>query len=81
MKLIILLFLIIIRMGFYLLIERKLMGLLHYRLGPNKVLFIGLIQFIFDLIKLVFKEYKYMYIIKINYLFIIILILFISFVF
>jgi len=38
-------------MGFFLLIERKLIRLIQFRLGPNKIIFVGLLQFLFDIIK------------------------------
>ena len=68
-------------MGFYLIIERKIIGLVHYRLGPNKVVYLGLLQFLLDLIKLILKEYLYLYIFKFNYLFILFIILIISLIF
>nr|YP_009051471.1 NADH dehydrogenase subunit 1 [Psoroptes ovis]AIH15204.1 NADH dehydrogenase subunit 1 [Psoroptes ovis] len=38
------------------LVERKIMGLMHYRKGPNKVLISGLLQPISDALKLLTKE-------------------------
>lgn len=70
-----------LRIGFYLLIERKLISLIHYRLGPNKILYLGLLQFLLDLLKLIFKEYLYVNLFKFNFLLIIILILFIRIIF
>lgn len=42
-------------MGFFILVERKVLGLIHFRYGPNKVLFKGVVQFLIDRLKLVFK--------------------------
>lgn len=44
-------------MGFFMLLERKILGLIQFRVGPNKVLFKGLIQFLMDRFKLIFKEW------------------------
>nr|APF47534.1 NADH dehydrogenase subunit 1 [Diolcogaster sp. SNS-2016] len=43
--------------GFLTLYERKIMGLFHYRKGPNKNFFIGLFQPFNDAIKLIMKEF------------------------
>lgn len=43
-------------MAFFTLIERKIMGLMHYRKGPNKLVFMGLTQPIADALKLLTKE-------------------------
>lgn len=43
-------------MAFFTLIERKVIGLIHYRKGPNKVVVQGLSQPIADAIKLLTKE-------------------------
>lgn len=66
-----------IRVGFYILIERKILGYFNNRLGPNKIGILGLIQFLVDLIKLIFKENLILIVyLKIRYyLFIIILFL------
>lgn len=71
----ILILLILIRIGFFLLIERKIISLIQFRYGPNKVIFIGLLQFLLDIIKLLIKEHLYLYLIKIKYLIYLILIL------
>lgn len=81
MKFVILIIIILIRIGFFLLIERKIIGLIQYRLGPNKILFIGLLQFLLDIIKLLIKEYFYFYLMKIKYLIFLILILLIRLIF
>ena len=56
---IILLFNIIV-VGFYTLIEQKILGYINNRLGPNKIFFLGLIQFIRDFLKLIFKDNIYL---------------------
>nr|YP_010531085.1 NADH dehydrogenase subunit 1 [Parasaissetia nigra]UXW93672.1 NADH dehydrogenase subunit 1 [Parasaissetia nigra] len=47
--------------GFFMYIERKLLGLSHYREGPNKVFIKGYFQFIFDMIKLLSKSFFELY--------------------
>ena len=42
--------------AFFTLIERKVLGYIHFRLGPNKVSFLGILQPIRDAIKLFRKE-------------------------
>lgn len=69
---------ILLRIGFFLLIERKLISLIHFRFGPNKVLFIGLFQFLLDLVKLIFKDFVYLYLYNLNYLFFILIIFFLT---
>ena len=43
-------------MGFYLVLEQKLLGLIQFRFGPYKVFYFGIFQFLFDRLKLLFKE-------------------------
>lgn len=47
---------ILISVAFFTLLERKILGLSHSRLGPNKVLFLGLFQPFSDAIKLFLKD-------------------------
>lgn len=68
-------------MGFFLLIERKLISLIQFRFGPNKILFIGIFQFFLDIIKLLIKEHLYFYLIKIKYLIFLIFILILRLIF
>lgn len=49
---------ILLRVAFFTLIERKIIGLIHYRVGPNKVLEWGVSQPIADALKLLTKEYQ-----------------------
>lgn len=48
--------LILLSVAFFTLFERKVMGLFHSRLGPNKVSFIGLTQPLLDAFKLLTKQ-------------------------
>ena len=48
--------LILLSVAFFTLFERKVMGLFHNRLGPNKVSFIGIIQPLLDAFKLLTKQ-------------------------
>lgn len=52
----ILLALVLISVAFFTLVERKILGYSHERLGPNKVGYIGIIQPFSDAIKLFSKE-------------------------
>lgn len=47
---------VILRIAFVTLLERKLLGYIQLRKGPNKVIFIGLIQPLSDGVKLFLKE-------------------------
>lgn len=53
--------LLLLSVAFFTLWERKVMGLVHLRLGPNKVLFLGLLQPLLDAFKLLSKSYTMTY--------------------
>lgn len=48
--------LILLSVAFFTLFERKVIGLFHNRVGPNKVSFIGLVQPLLDAFKLLTKQ-------------------------
>lgn len=50
---------VLISVAFFTLYERKLLRYRQYRVGPNKVRFLGLLQPISDAIKLFTKEQTY----------------------
>jgi len=50
------LLLVLLSVAFFTLFERKVIGLFHNRLGPNKVSFIGLLQPLLDAFKLISKQ-------------------------
>ena len=50
------LLLLLLRIGFYTLFERKILGLSQLRKSPNKVGIIGIIMPILDGVKLIVKE-------------------------
>ena len=57
---------VLLNVAFITLLERKILGYRQYRLGPNKVSFIGLLQPIADAIKLFTKQIEFPY--RRNYL-------------
>ena len=52
----ILLIFVLLGVAFYTLFERKVLGLSQRRLGPNKLIFWGILQPVMDGLKLIFKE-------------------------
>jgi NADH:ubiquinone oxidoreductase subunit H len=48
--------LILLSVAFFTLFERKVIGLFHSRLGPNKTSFVGLLQPLLDAFKLLTKQ-------------------------
>ena len=48
--------LLLLTVAFFTLFERKVIGLFHNRLGPNKVSFLGLVQPLLDAFKLLSKQ-------------------------
>lgn len=57
---------LLIGVAFLTLLERKVLGYVQYRKGPNKVRFIGVLQPFRDAVKLLFKEVFYIF--KSNYI-------------
>jgi len=47
---------LLLSVAFFTLFERKVIGLFHLRVGPNKVSFIGLVQPLLDAFKLLSKQ-------------------------
>lgn len=47
---------VLLSVAFFTLLERKILGYIHFRVGPNKVFLIGLLQPILDGVKLFLKE-------------------------
>nr|AHA52475.1 NADH dehydrogenase subunit 1 [Therophilus festivus] len=57
LMLILVMIMIMISVAFFTLFERKIMGIFHYRKGPNKISLIGLMQPFSDAMKLLMKEF------------------------
>lgn len=57
LEIVILLVLVLLSVGFMTLVERKVLAAMQKRVGPNKVGFIGLLQFLADALKLILKEF------------------------
>lgn len=65
MRLVLILLIVLIGVAFLTLLERKILGYIQIRKGPNKVGFIGILQPFSDAIKLFRKELFIVY--KSNY--------------
>ena len=64
---ILLILIVILRVAFLTLLERKILRYIQNRKGPNKLLFKALFQPFRDILKLIFKEIFYLRLNKIFY--------------
>lgn len=79
-KILVIFIFMMISVGFYMLIERKFLGYVNNRKGPNKIIFLGFFQFIVDLIKLLCKEnLNLIFFVKFSYYFFIMFLFLIRF--
>jgi NADH-ubiquinone oxidoreductase chain 1 len=62
-------FLVLLGIAWYTLLERKFLRYSQWRVGPNKLVFIGILQPMIDGIKLIFKEFNFMYLRLLIYFF------------
>lgn len=70
---------LVFNLSFYIMYERKILSLFHFRFGPNKVFFFGFLQFLRDGLSLIFKDLIEIYVINFYfYFFIPLIILFLS---
>lgn len=68
--------------AYFTLLERKVLGYIHFRKGPNKVFFIGLFQPVLDGVKLFIKEnYRGFFLNKIMFNFFPLFLLFLIFLY
>nr|YP_010154776.1 NADH dehydrogenase subunit 1 [Amegilla calceifera]QQX28011.1 NADH dehydrogenase subunit 1 [Amegilla calceifera] len=69
LNLIVMMLSVLISVAFLTLLERKILGYIQMRKGPNKASIMGLLQPIADAIKLISKEWSFLYVNKILFMF------------
>jgi NADH:ubiquinone oxidoreductase subunit H len=67
-------FFLLLGLGFFIIVERKILGLINLRLSLIKVLFLGYLFFLVDFLKLILKELVEVYVINLVFFFLILLI-------